>query len=107
VSGEGLSKEEVELHMALVAFTNPLNYEECVRSLKWKLAMDSEINSMDTILLGALLICQQEPKPLESNGILKAKLNELGEVGKYKTRLVSKGYSQQGVHCTEVFTSMA
>jgi len=27
--GEGLSKEEVELCMALVAFANPFNYEKC------------------------------------------------------------------------------
>ena len=47
VNGEGLSEEEIELNMVLLVSTNPINYEEAVKSSKWRLAMDSEINSIE------------------------------------------------------------
>ncbi|KAJ8648794.1 hypothetical protein MRB53_001817 [Persea americana] len=47
VSGEGLSEEENELHMALVAPADPLSYEEAVKSSKWRQAMDAEIRSIE------------------------------------------------------------
>jgi len=40
--------------------------------------------------------------------IYKTKLNELGEVDKYKARLVAKSYSQQyGIDFSEVFALVA
>ncbi|RVW68896.1 Retrovirus-related Pol polyprotein from transposon TNT 1-94 [Vitis vinifera] len=65
ISGEGLSEGEIKLNMALVASTDPINYEEAVMSSKWRLAMDSEINSIEKIKPGNLLTCQLVPKPLE------------------------------------------
>ena len=43
VSGEGLSDDEV--HMALMVSTDPLCFEEAVKSANWRLAMDNEIKS--------------------------------------------------------------
>lgn len=60
--------------------------------------MDSEIDSIDKIRLGALLIFSRSQNHW-SQMVLKDKLKELGEVDKYKTRSVTKGYSQ-----TKVFT---
>ncbi|KAL6321847.1 hypothetical protein AAG906_035546 [Vitis piasezkii] len=81
ISGEGLSEGEIELNMALVASTDPINYEEAV-------------------MTGA--------KTIGVKWIYKTKLNELGEVNKYKARLVAKGYSQQqGVDFTEIYAPVA
>nr|DAD19628.1 TPA_asm: hypothetical protein HUJ06_021091 [Nelumbo nucifera] len=108
VSGEGLSEEEIELNMALVASTNPINYEEAMKNSKWRLAMDSEINSIEKNQTWKLTDLPAGAKTIGIKWIYKTKLNELGEVDKYKARLVAKGYSQQqGVDFTEVFAPVA
>ena len=45
VSGEGLSDDEV--HMALMVSTDPLCFEEAVKSANWRLAMDNEIKHIE------------------------------------------------------------
>ncbi|TXG73665.1 hypothetical protein EZV62_002244 [Acer yangbiense] len=45
VSGEGLFEDEV--HMALVVSTDKLCFEEAVKSANWRLAMNSEIKSIE------------------------------------------------------------
>jgi len=44
VSGEGISEDKG--HMALMVSTDPLSYEEVVKSENWRLAMDDEIKSI-------------------------------------------------------------
>jgi hypothetical protein len=44
VSGEGLFEDEV--HMALMVSTDPLYFEEAVKSENWRLAMNNEIKSI-------------------------------------------------------------
>lgn len=45
VSGQGLFEDEV--HMALVVSTDPLYFKEAVKSESWRLAMDSEVKSIE------------------------------------------------------------
>ena len=45
VTSEGLFEEEV--HMALVESTDPLYFEEAVKSANWRLAMNNEIKSIE------------------------------------------------------------
>lgn len=47
VSGEGLSEEEIDAHLALFASADPVRFEEAVCSDNWKEAMDSEIQSIE------------------------------------------------------------
>lgn len=44
VSGEGLSDDEA--HLAIMVSTDPLSFEEAVKSKNWKLSMDNEIQSI-------------------------------------------------------------
>lgn len=46
VNGEGLSEEENELNMAMVASTDPLSFEEAVKSSKWRMTMDAEMKAI-------------------------------------------------------------
>ena len=46
-SSKGLSKEEIELNIALIAFTDLINYKEAVKSSKWRSTIDSEIHSIE------------------------------------------------------------
>lgn len=45
VPGEELSEGEV--NMAFMVSSNPISFEEAVKSSKWRLAMDEEINSIE------------------------------------------------------------
>lgn len=108
VSGEGLSEEENEVNMALVVSSDPLCFEEAVKSSKWRMAMDIEIKSIEKNQTWKLTELPTGAKKIGVKWIYKTKLNELGEVDKYKARLVAKGYSQQhGVDYTEVFAPVA
>ncbi|KAL4564403.1 hypothetical protein LXL04_028467 [Taraxacum kok-saghyz] len=60
---------------ALFSYANPLTYEQACQKKVWKIAMDEEISV-----------------------ILKNKLNDKGEVDRYKARLVVKGYEQKYRH---------
>ena len=50
-SNEGSSKEDEE-YMAFLIISNPVNFEEAVKSRKWRLAMDEEIKFIEKIKHG-------------------------------------------------------
>ena len=106
VSGEGLSEDEV--HMALVLSTDPLNFEEAVKSANWRLTMNNEIKSIEKNQTWTLTELSAGAKIIGVKWVYKTKYNEHGKVNKYKARLVAKGYSQKyGVDYTEVFAPVA
>ncbi|RVW25663.1 Retrovirus-related Pol polyprotein from transposon RE1 [Vitis vinifera] len=79
-----------------------------VMSSKWRLAMDSEINSIEKNQTWKLTDLPAGAKTIGVKWIYKTKLNKLGEVDKYKAWLVAKGYSQQqGVDFTEIYAPVA
>ncbi|PRQ32401.1 putative RNA-directed DNA polymerase [Rosa chinensis] len=108
VCGEGLSVEEETNLMMFTAYSDPMSFEEAAKSSRWREAMELEIKAikknetweLTTLLVGA--------KGIGVKWIFKTKLNENGEVDKYKARLVDKGYTQQlGIDYTEVFAPVA
>jgi hypothetical protein len=108
VSEEELSEEEIELNMTIVTFANPLSYEEAVKSYNWKEAMDAKIQSIQRNETWSLTELPAGAKKIGVKWIYKTKLNEFGEVDKFKAWLVAKGYAQQhGVDYTEVFAPVA
>lgn len=108
VTGEGLSEEENELNTTLTAPSDPLSYEEAVKSPKWKVAMDAEIRSIEKNQTWSLTELPAGAKKIGVKWIYKTKLNEFGEVDKLKARLVAKGYAQKhGMDYTEVFAPVA
>ena len=94
--------------MAFMVSSDPANFEEAIKSSKWKQAMDEEINSIEKNQTWHLVELPTGAKKIGVQWIYKTKLNELGEVDKYKARLVVKGYSQQqGIDYTEVYAPVA
>ena len=45
-SGEGLSEEDEE-NMTFLMIADPVNFEEALKSSKWRLATDEEIKSIE------------------------------------------------------------
>ena len=109
ISGEGLSDgEEAAYVIQDVAIEDPILFEDAVKEEKWRMAMDSEISSIEKNKTWELVDLPPKAKTIGVKWIFKTKLNEHGEVDKYKARLVAKGYSQQqGIDFTEVFAPVA
>ena len=105
ISGEGLSDgEEAAYVIQDVAIEDHILLEDVVKEEKWRMAMDSEISSIEKNKTWELVDLPPKAKTIGVKWIFKTKLNEHGEVDKYKARLVAKGYSQQqGIDFTEVF----
>lgn len=108
-SGEGLSKEEeIQNFVLFTSPSDPTTFEEAIHSDKWRSAMDNEIAAIEKNSTWELTDLPAEARTIEVKWIFKTKLNEKGEVEKYKARLVEKGYSQRkGVDYTEVFAPVA
>lgn len=87
---------------------DPVSFEEAVKSVKWRKAMDLEIKAIEKTETSELIALPDGAKEIGVKWIFKTKLNENGEVDKYEARLVAKGYIQQfGVDYTEVFSPVA
>ena len=107
VSGDGLS-EEHDVNMTFFTNSDPVKYEEAVKNSKWRIAMDEEIKSIEKNQTRHLVALSAGAKKIGVKWIYKTKLNELGEVDKYKARLVVKGYTQEhGIDYTGVFAPVA
>ena len=73
----------------------PVNFEDTLKSGKWKQAMDMKMEAIDRNDTWELMELPKGGKQVGVKWIYKTKFNENGEVDKYKARLVAKGYTQQ------------
>jgi len=98
-SGQGLSKEEVSniAYLALSVDSDPISFEDAVKNVKWRQAMNSKIEVIERNNTWELTELPNGSKVIGVKWVYKTKLNEKGEVDKYKARLVAKGYSQKYV----------
>jgi len=108
VTGEELSEEENVQDLAFFMSQDPIYYEEAAKSDKWKNAMDLEIEAIEKNDTWGLVSLPHGAKKLSVKWVYKTKLNESGEIDKYKARLVVKGYAQKyRVDYNEVFAPVA
>ena len=106
--GEDLFEEDNEAHLAMSTTTDPVNFEDALKSEKWRQAIDLEVEAINRNDTWKLMLLPEGGKKVGVKWIYKTKFNENGEVDKYKARLVAKGYTQQHeVNYTEVFTPVA
>lgn len=107
-TGEGLSEEEDLSAMAVLTEVDPITFEEAVKSKKWRDAMNAEIEAIERNKTWDLTILPEGVKTIGVKWVFKTKLNENGEIDKYKARIVAKGYAQQyGIDYTEVYAPVA
>lgn len=108
VSGDELSDDDTTAHFALFVDSDPILFEEAVKDIKWKKAMDAEMKSIEKNNTWELTDLPKGQKAIGVKWIFKTKLNEKGEIDKHKARLVAKGYKQEyGVDYKEVFAPVA
>ena len=74
-------------------------------SEKWKRAMESEMDSLKENGVYEIVDRPAGKKVVKSKWVFRVKTNELGEVEKYKARVVAKGFSQvEGVDYDQTFS---
>ena len=89
---------------ALFSDADPKSYEEACQEEKWRDAMDKELEAIIKNDTWELVNPPKDHKSIGVEWIYKTKLNEKGEVDRYKARLVVKGYKQKyGIDYQEVF----
>ena len=93
--GEGLSEEDEEKEFLMIS--DPVHFEEVVKSPKWRLVMNEEIKSNEKKKTRhkTWRFYRRGAKKIREKWIYKSKVNESGEVDKYKARLTVKGYTQE------------
>jgi hypothetical protein len=108
VTGEDLAEQEEQYLVLYAAEEDPVKYDEAVKDIKWRKAMDAEIQAIEKNNTWELVALPKGMKKIGVKWVFKTKLNEKGEVDKHKARLVVKGYAQrQGIDYNEVFSPVA
>jgi len=106
-SGEGLSADENYFAM-FTSHEDPNSFEEAEIDEKWRKAMDLEMEAIEKNKTWQLTTLLEGAKKIGLKWVFRTKLNENGEVDKFKVRLVAKGYAQQqGINYNEVFAPVA
>lgn len=100
--------EDPLTHFALFSDCDPATFIDTFKQPKWWRAMDERIVGIERKNTWELKDFPNGEKTTGVKWVHKTKLNENGEVDKFKTRLVAKGYKQEfGVDYKEVFASIA
>ena len=90
---------------------DPKTYKQAVRStnhVQWTRAMEEEFNSLTQHGTWHLVDLPAGKNLVSCKWLFKTKFNELGEVDRFKARLVAQGYSQQhGIDFNEVYAPVA
>ena len=90
-----------------VKFQDPWTYHEAINrvdGLKWKEAMNEEINQLEKRNTWKWVPLPNNRNPISSKWVYKIKENADGSIDRYKARLVARGFTQEyGIDYNETF----
>lgn len=98
---------EIENELFMLGIDEPNNYKEAATEEAWEQAMKDDIDSIERNNTWQLVELPPGHKAVGLKWVYKFKRDANGEVIKYKSRLIAKGYVQkQGIDFEEVFASV-
>ncbi|KAI4357505.1 hypothetical protein L6164_001448 [Bauhinia variegata] len=101
------SDEEI-INFALFADCEPVGYEEASNDLKWRKTMDEEIYAIEKNDTWELTDLPTDKEPIGVKWVYKTKYKPNGEIERFNSRLVTKGYKQKpSIDYFEVFAPVA
>ncbi len=93
------------------SFDEPKSHTEAVtseNSSQWQAAMEDEMTSLNVNNTWELVDRQEEKKVIDCRWVYKVKQNADGSAGKFKARLVARGFTQEpNVDYTETYSPVA
>lgn len=108
ISDNAVNDEGDIIHFALLADSEPLNFEEALKIGAWKKSMIEELQSIEKNHTWELVNLPDKKKKIDVKWVLKLKLNPDGKISKHKAKLVAKGFLQKhGTDYNEVFAPAA
>lgn len=88
--------KDIEINM--IEIVEPVTFEQAIASpqhKEWKLAMDDEIHSLESMNTWETVDSEEHIKCIGSKWIYRVKTDHMGKIIKYKARLVAQGYNQK------------
>jgi hypothetical protein len=96
------------IHFYMSLASDPHSYTEAMGNPFWEAAMDEEYSALMENQTWDLVPLPKGRKLVRCRWIFQKNMAENGEISKYKSRLVAKGYSQvHGIDYTETFAPVA
>ena len=90
------------------AGVEPENYEEAIKHDVWKKAIEEEIRMIEKNNTWELVVIPKERVIVSLKWIYKIKLNQKGDIQKYKARFVARGYTQKpNINFYETFSPIS
>lgn len=105
ISHTGLSAPYQSFLTSMTALQEPQNYAEAALDPQWILAMNQELQALQSNQTWSLVDLPPGKIPIGCKWAYKIKYKANGEVERYKPRLVAKGYNQkEGLDYQETFS---
>lgn len=80
--------------MAISTQNEPKHYHQAIKNPNWVTAMKKQISALEANNTWTLAHLPPHKKVVDSKWVDKIKYKPIGEIERYKTRLVAKGYTQ-------------
>jgi len=94
--------------LGLISVVEPATVDEALPDDGWIISIEEELSQFQRNDVWDLIPKPEHKKIIVTIWVFRNKLNEQGEVVRYKARIIAQGYGQQeGIYYTETFALVA